>query len=257
MAIALMSRSQEQRTSGFAMLLLIAVFSGSVRADIEVNHRKDKVVLVDGTEVECLVLMETTTGVLIVEADPADEEKTCQRIIPLEKVSKVVHGKPDGRIAGFQTETKLAHKVVQGTGFRKEESSTSKDTAAPAGPAGSWAQSPAITLGNGLSAEGSTSTSALSSKELQDAYMSRFPALKDTASALLGPDGTTQLFDQAQKGDPLVRKQLENFLGLFVKPDAQPQASVEKTAPANRQVRIMPARIATPPADSKQTLPSQ
>jgi hypothetical protein len=222
-------------------MLLACVFSiFSVRADLEVNRRRDKVVLVDGTEIECLVLMETKSGVLIVEVDPKDKDKTAQRVIPIDTVAKVIHGKPDGTIAGFQTDKELAHKVVQGTGFRKEES-----VGRPKESLGEWGQTTSLGSGEKPVAHGNTPASALSVKELQDAYMARFPELKDAAAALVGPDRTTQLLDLAQKGDPLVRKQMENFLGLFVRSDAQPQATAapaEGTTPVVRPIKVKPGR---------------
>jgi hypothetical protein len=215
----------------------------SARADLQVNHRKDKVVLVDGTEIVCLVLMETKSGVLIVEADPKDKEKTRQRVISNDQVSKVIHGKPDGTIAGFQTEAELAHKVVQGTGFRKEESDEPKINTSVAG----WGQAQG-TSGEKPVVANNVPQSALSPKELQEAYMARFPGLKDASSALLGNERTTQLIEQALKGDPLVRKEMENFLGLFVKTETKPAAPEADTSitPSARPIKVKPVRPVAP-----------
>lgn len=232
---------QEFKLNGLATLFVLALaVNFSVRADLQVNHRQDKVVLLDGTEIVCLVLMETKTGVLIVEADPNNKDKTVQRILPLDKVSKVIHGKPDGTISGFQTEAELAHKVVQGSGFRKEDSGNVKDTGT------NWGERPIATTEGTTTPKSNVPASALSPKELQEAYLSRFPGLKDAAGALLGPERTLQLIEQGQKGDPLVRKQLEGLLGMFVKQEAQPAAGA---APA--PVPIVNKKRSMQPVENK------
>lgn len=107
-----------------AVFLALFVFisgSAELRADLEVNVRPDKIVLTDGSELACIVLMVTPQGALIVESDPDDPAKTRQRVVATAKIARVMLGEPNGTVAGLQTNTELARKVIQGSGFRKEE----------------------------------------------------------------------------------------------------------------------------------------
>src|SRR5207249_2593340 len=74
-------------------------------------------------------------------------------------------------------------------------------------------------------------TSKLSAQELRDAYLSRFPDLKVAIQGLLGNDRAVQVIDQAMKGDPLVRRQVEGFLNLVLSGGAQTSIA-ESIAPA-------------------------
>lgn len=219
-------------------------------ADLQVNLRKDTVTLNDGTEIECIVLMVTKKAVMVVEADPENKEKTRQRIIPRETVEKIEYGESDGSVAGFQTDTELARKVVQGIGFRNEEKAAKKEEK-PATPANPNAVQPlAMGKASKIATEGPAINAAVSkftARELTDAYFSRFPILKSSAQAMLGADRVPQLIEQAQKGDPLARRQVETFLKLCVQSDTSSlnekaqQATPSKSAKPPKPARKTPA----------------
>jgi hypothetical protein len=224
-------------------------FATPARADLQVNQRVDKVVLKDGTEIQCIVLMVTSKNVLIVEADDKDKEKKRQRIIPFEDVDHIDYGKSDGSTTGLETDAELAHKVIQGTGFRKEDTKKEKekkekdDKEKKKTPTGNQPLDTSK-IKNIAPEKLASSTGKLSAKDLSDAYMSRFPVLKGTAQTLIGLDRVPQLIDAAQKGDPLARKQVEGFLSLFLgadtsslaeKPDGNttaPQKPVKPSKPS-------------------------
>ena len=95
------------------------------------------------------------------------------------------------------------------------------------------------------------STGKLGARELAEAYLSRFPALKTAAKNLIGLDQTAQLMDQAQKGEPLMRKQVETFIRLVL--NSNSGALDEKEAAplpqAAQQVLLTPNKNpAAPPA---------
>jgi hypothetical protein len=246
------------------VVLLAAIFAAPIaHADLQVNVRTDVVVLKDGTKIECIVLMQTSRGVLIVEADPKDKDKTRQRMIPADEVQEVIAGEADGSVAGFQTDFELTHKVIQGTGFRKEDPKKDpKDVKNPKDPKNPVATTPQppknpldpadnpnaikvipdqVPLGPG---------SKFNSRELSDAYLSRFPMLKSAAQNLMGLERVPHLIEQAQKGDPLARRQVEGFLRLFLTDESQ---LTEKTT-ASTTPGVKPAkpgrtsRRAVPPA---------
>jgi hypothetical protein len=227
----------------FAVALSLLCLSAC--ADLEVNVRQDKVVLKDGTEIECIVLVVTSKGVLIVEPDPKEPEKTRQRIVPAEQVQKIVRGEPDGTVTGFQTEAELAHKVIQGTGFRKPEPSKPK-TAKPdtlAGPQVPVKIEPKSGKASLLTAgSAQASNSKLAARDLGDTYLSRFPVLKNAAQSLLGLERVAPLIESAQKGDPLARRQVESFLKLFLR-DA---SALNEKAAANTGQPVKPVKQPKP-----------
>ena len=208
----------------------------SVYADLQVNLRIDKVILKDGTEIECIVLMVTSKAVLIAETDPADPTKARQRVIPADTVEKIIRGEAVGEVTGFHTDKELLQKVIQGSGFRKEEAPAAKEQKGPLGPKANEAEKEGRGKHVARPTDAQPSTSKIGAKELADAYLSRFPALKTAAQNLIGLVQTPQLIEQAQKGDPLVRKQVVAFLLLVLNsnagmPDEKNAAPAAKTPP--------------------------
>lgn len=205
-----------RRWLSFCLLLAVCLPPLAVRADLEVNVRTDKVVLKDGTEIDCIVLAVTPRAVLIVEPDPKDPEKTRQRVIPSAQVEKIVRGDANGSTTGFQTQIERAQKVIQGVGYRREEA-TSKDEAK--GPQAPTSGDPVV-LGKAaklaVDAKSAKTTGQLNARDLTGAYLSRFPALKAAAQSLIGLDKLAPLMEQAQQGDALARKQVEGFLKLVL-----------------------------------------
>ena len=225
-------------------------------ADLEVNSRKDVIELTDGTEIVCVVLMVAAKGALIVETDPDDKEKTRQRLIPRDQIAKIKNGKAEGTISGFQTDGELAHKVIQGTGYRQEAKAKTPakgDVAKGPAPAGPLSLESAKIKKTESDVE--LAVTKLSPSDLRDAYLARFPELRPMTQGLLGNERATQLIDQAIKGDPLVRKQVEGFLNLVLA--GSNQAVPEPAAPApvraqkvqkKKKPGAAPADDATPPA---------
>lgn len=259
----------------FCAILLCLHFSAC--ADLQVQVRVDTVVLKDGTRIECIVLAVTSKGVLIVEADPDDEEATKQRIILSSDVAEVIRGEADGAVAGFQTEHEGARKVIQGTGYRKEEA---PEKTAKGGKAGKDAKTPKVaektpapaekpqprTLKAAIEPVAPGPVSKLSPKELSDAYATRFPELKQQAAALMGMDRANQILDLAQKGDVTARAQAENYMKLFMPPDTstlsenRPTASAAPTGSSRRRRSAVgatkPAPTLTPAPTPAPILPN-
>jgi hypothetical protein len=224
------AKSQELRAKSLVVLLCALCCFSPARADLEVNGRVDKVVLTDGTEIECVVLMVADSGALIVESDPKDKSARRQRLIPKNQIAKIIHGEVSGKIDGFQTDTEQCHKVVQGTGFRKEEPKSKVDKDNLKAPTTAISPEDLARLKLKKELAGPVPESKLTTQALRDAYLSRFPALKDTTQSLLGNDRAMQVLDQAVKGDPLVRRQVEGFLNLVLAQNSAP-AVAETTAP--------------------------
>jgi|GEM_PF-6689963 len=254
-------------------ILLCLQFSAC--ADLQVQVRKDTVKLKDGTEIQCIVLAVTAKGVLIVETDPEDEEATRQRIIPAADVAEILRGEAEGAVAGFQTEHELARKVIQGTGYRKEEAPSKSDKVAKGGKgkekepktpkvAEKTAPTPAEpsvprNLKPAVEAAAPGPVSKLSAKELSEAYAARFPELKLQAQALLGMDRATQILDMAQKGDVPARAEAESFMKLFMPPDTSTLSENKVVvAPTGTRRPRRPSALATPPkvAAPAPTLPN-
>ena len=95
-------------------LVILGLSLAGARADLEVNLRVDKVLLTDGSEIDCIVLMVTAKAVLIVESDPADPTKTRQRVIPANTVAKIIRGETVGEMTGFQTDKELVQESHPG-----------------------------------------------------------------------------------------------------------------------------------------------
>ena len=220
-------------SAGLAILAVL-MFSAPVRADLQVNLRRDKVELTDGTVVECIVLMQTERGVLIAVKDPDKEDGVIQKVIPAAKVKSVTRGKDAGEVKGFKTEEELARKVIQGSGYRKDDGDAPPP--APVDPTGPVAPvTPLLTDPKLKPAEPEkvVANSKLSPKDVANEYLSRFPDIRAAAQIFLGgSDRLPELFDRAQKGDKVVRDQLEEFLRLFL---SSVQPPVQSKAPPNKQ----------------------
>jgi len=232
--------------SRIAVLLILcaALWVSPAHADLEVNVRKDTVTLTDGTVIPCIILVVTEKAVLVVETDPEDSEVRRQRAIPRHVIKSIERGESDGATEGLQTESALARKVIAGTGFRDEEGPKTKEpkekktdkkdpndktvvtdkkpkqkpvAEGPVGPG----KNGIVFSGKAtkLTAEGVAGTIKGSPKDMADAYLQRFPALRDAAQSFLGADRLPQTFEQIQKGDGPVRAQAESFLGVFMGSD--------------------------------------
>lgn len=220
---------------------LATLFCAPAYSDVEVNVHKDKVLLVDGSEFECIIVGVTSKGILVVEVDEKDSEKTRQRFIETGQVKQIVSGKLDGSIADFQTNPELANKVISGSGTRKDKKDKEKvEPVPPAKPAPVPAPEPEtkppeksvkveppdtpITekapeksvpippLDTEARPESKPiAVSNLSAKELADSYMGAFPDLRVNAETFVGVDGVARALEEAQK-DPAMRAQVEEFL---------------------------------------------
>lgn len=225
--------------------LCAALSVAPAHADLEINLRQDTITLTDGTVIPCIILVITEKAVLVVETDPEDSEARRQRAIPRHVISKIERGEHDGATEGLQTESLLARKVISGTGFRDEESPKAKEpkaknddkkdpndkTATPVkkpketkpvatGPVGPG-KTGIVFSGKAtkLATEATAGTIKGSPKDMADAYLQRFPALRDAAQSFLGSERLPQAFEQIQKGDGPVRSQAESFLGVFMGSD--------------------------------------
>ena len=226
---------------------LLCLASFSVRADLEVNGRVDKIELTDGTVIECVVVMEAANGALILEGDPKDKAARRQRLIPKNQIVRIIHGEANGKIDGFQTDTEQCRKVVQGTGFRKEEPKSKVDKESIKAPTTAISADELARLKLKKDLNGPVPESKLTPQALRDAYVSRFPALKDMTQSLLGTDRAVQVLDQAEKGDPLVRRQVEGFLNLVLAQNSAP-AVAEAAAPPKPN-RVKPKKLRKDDAD--------
>ena len=202
-------------------LVLIALACTPASADLQVNLRRDTVELEDGTKLECLVLMETPRGLLVVVKDPEKPDGVFQKLIPAAQVKKVTRGPDEGQIKGLKTEAELARKVVQGSGYRKEGKDPSQlPPVAPTGPITTALppvqNQPAEPPAPGV--QPAPASSKLSPQQVADAYLSRYPALQEVAQTFLGgTERVAPLIQRARDGDATVREPLEGFLGLFLK----------------------------------------
>lgn len=245
------------------LILCAALWVAPLRADLEVNVRKDTITLTDGTVIPCLILVITEKAVLVVETDPEDSEVRRQRAIPRHVIKSIERGESDGATEGLQTESSLARKVIAGTGFRDEETPKSKEpkekktdkkdpndktTAVPdkkpktkpvpTGPIGP--DKGGITYGGNVTkipTQGAAGGIKGSPKDMADAYLQRFPALREAAQSYLGADRLPQTFDLIQKGDGPVRAQAESFLGVFMGSDSSAIGQTINLGGAGIQVR--------------------
>ncbi len=237
------------RAADLFVLLLAFLLCGAARADLEVNDRTDTVELVDGTIIDCVVLMVADKGALIVEGDAKDKEHRRQRLIPKDQIAHITHGKAKGSISGYQTDTELARKVIQGNGYRQELKTKprSDEVKGPQGPVGpiSLESAKLTDEDKGIPVP----STKLTAQELRDSYFSRFPELKTSTQGLLGNDRAGQVLDQAMKGDPLVRRQVEGFLSLVLSGATQASSAEAVTPVKNAKPPKKPRKEGdTPPA---------
>lgn len=189
------------------LLELLAVPAG---ADVQVGNRKDTVVLKDGTRIECIVVMSTPRGLLVIIQNPEKEDETHQEFIPADTVKEVIRGQADAQdtMKGFKTETVETQKIVQGEGYRKAASSKKKKKGAETGPilptgkigpAEPLVETGLKTVPVGLQPLANTK---LSPKEIVDAYMQRFPELDQATEYFLGGNAKAEaLIKKATTGD--------------------------------------------------------
>lgn len=229
--------------TAFFFVVILCAFQSRIHADLEVNVRQDKLVLTDGTEIPCLILAITDRAVLIVEADPNDPESRKQRAVPRRVIQRIVRGENEGVTEGLMTEEAQGKKVIAGVGFREEETPKSREpktkddkdgkggtekVAAKASKKEPKAPKPDGPVGPGkagivfagkatkLTTEGVAGTIKGAPKEMADAYLQRFPALREASQSFLGADRLPQAFEQIQKGDGQARTQAESFLRVFM-----------------------------------------
>lgn len=243
------------RLAGVALGLWIGLAgSGTAHADFHVNVRRDKVELQDGTTLECQVLMETQRGVLVVVKDPENEKSVCQKLIPAGKVKKITRGLDEGQIKGIKTDPELARKVVQGSGYRKEADLAPKPPVNPTGPVTPAQPYAPPAVNPPPPGPQPVSNSKLSPQDVAEAYLSRYPALREAAELFLG--GSTQvapLFQRAKEGDATVREPLEGFLNLFLKSrGATPPTDRDPRAPPKP---VPPSKLTKPPPPAPQKPP--
>ena len=240
------------------------LLAGTALAYLQVNVRRDVVELQDGTKVECIVLVETKRGVLVVVKDPDKAEGVVQKLIPAADVKKITSGSDEGQIKGLKTEAELARKVVQGSGYRKEgKDPTLLPPVAPTGPI-TPALAP-VTNATGEQPAANTpskpAASKLTPQQVAGAYFSRFPTLQMAVETFVGgTDMVAPLIQQARDGDITAREPLEGFLGLFLlskppAPERQP-GTRSKPAPGTISKPAPPPQTTTPPQQSPPILPN-
>ncbi|MBI3829613.1 MAG: hypothetical protein HY291_08855 [Planctomycetes bacterium] len=216
-----------------ALLTLAAVLAVPVHADLQVNLRKDKVELTDGTVIECIVLMETDKSVMIAVKDPDKEDGVIQRVIPSGKVKKITRGPDEGKIKGLKTDAEMASKVIQGSGYRANDHDEDKPPEInPTGPV--EAVQPVTPVKTTDNTPKPLANSKLSPKDIANEYLSRFPDLREAAQVFMGgSDRVGELFQNAQQNDPVLRQQLDGFLTLFLKSIEPPEKASGKQAKPN------------------------
>lgn len=249
------------RIAVVALIVCATFWAAPLRADLEVNVRKDTVTLTDGTIIPCIILVVTEKAVLVVETDPEDSEVRRQRAIPRHVIKSFERGESDGATEGLLTESALARKVIAGTGFRdeetpkakepKEKKTDKKDTndktattekkpkkTVPEGPVGPGKKDIVFSgKATKLTAEGVAGAIKGSPRDMADAYLQRFPALREAAQSFLGADRLPQTFEQIQKGDGPVRAQAESFLGVFMGSDTSAIGQTINLGGAGGQIR--------------------
>lgn len=216
-----------------AVLLAGALIATPVHADLQVNLRRDKVELTDGTVVECIVLMQTPRGVLIAVKDPNKEDGVIQKIIPANKVKNVVRGEDEGQMKGLKTEEELARKVIQGSGYRKDGTEEAPQPINPTGPI--EAVQPVAPSKTASNDPQPIANSKLSPQDVAHEYLSRFPDMREASLVFLGgSDRVGELFQRAQKDDANLREQLDGFLNLFLKSVQPPEKTIGKRPVGNK-----------------------
>lgn len=201
-----------------AVLAITAAFLASpVHADLQVNLRKDKVELTDGTVIECIVLIETEKNIMIAVKDPDKEDGVIQKVIAIGKIKKITRGPDEGKIKGLKTNAEMASKVIQGSGYRSNDRDEDRPPEInPTGPV--EAVKPVTPVKTTDTTPKPVANSKLSPKDVANEYLSRFPDLREAAQVFMGgSDRVGELFQNAQQNDPVLRQQLDGFLTLFLK----------------------------------------
>lgn len=250
---------QYLRQSGIARaalcLALCVALAGPAHADLQVNLRRDKVELTDGTVIECIVLMQTERVVLVAIKNPDKEDGMLQKIIPIAQVKKITKGPDEGQVKGLKTDTELARKVIQGSGFRKDDKdSENTGPAMPTGPV--QAVQPLVPAPRPVdNTPKPVANSKRSPTEVANEYMARFPDLRAAAQVFLGgADKLPEYFQRAQKDDVLLREQLGGTLNLFlqsIQPPEQASGKQQTKQPAQPKPPTAkpPPPKPVPPAD--------
>jgi len=228
------------------LCFILFFFWGPVYADMQAFVGQDTVELVDGTRIECLVVMESPRGLLIIRSDPEKgEDGHRQEFIPASQVKSVTRGVRLGETKAFPTDNELAQKVIQGSGTKTPATSKPVTPLLPTGPIAP-ATPPVTQKGPAPMPAPAPAKGALASKDLASAYLQRFPALEDAVGQLLG--GRSQLVEAMDKAlaDPAARLEAERMLDLFFqasRPEAVPAKSEKPAAvkPAPQTAKPAPA----------------
>ncbi len=233
--------------------------------DLQVNERKDIVILTDGTKIECNVVMVTSRGALVIikeqkkateenAENEGPEETAKQVLIPIHKIKKIIRGRDKGRTKGFQTDVEQARKVVKGTGFRKKKKA--EEVITPDLPTGPIKKAelllPSKVLKPGINQP--VKNSVQTPKKLADAYLSRFPDIKNLAQTYLGnSSAVVQIFTKAQKGDPILHEQLKGVLDILLQdsPPKSGQGQVSAQPPLPKRPKAQKSPSTTPPPQPK------
>jgi hypothetical protein len=242
-----------KRHDRFLLSCLLGLFlSAPLHADMQAFVGQDVVELTDGTRIECLVVMESTRGVLVIRPDPEKGEGAHrQQFIPASQIKSVTRGVRQGETKAFQTDTELARKVIQGSGLRPDDKAKPAQPVTPTGPIAPVTPpvaqkpgprpTPTPPLGQGKG--------TLPSKDLIEAYLQRFPALQEAADQLLG--GQTQLAEGLEKAlaEPATRQEAERMLELFFQTTRTEATPVKTERPGS--VKPAPQLVKPAPAAAK------
>ena len=234
-----------------SILLCFSMAVLPLHADLLLNQRRDKIELDDGTVVECIIIMETPTGVLVLLPEKTEGQGAGQKIIPRARIKNITKGTDEGRMQGFQTETDTARKVIQGTGFRDTLKAKDNAPATPGGPIGPIAPivQPAGT-GTGIPVPAAyAKPMKLSPSEVVKEYLARYPELKQSGGWLLNdPSRASQWLDKAITSSPEVRARVEDLLNRLNQSQAETLTQGPMVAPGapSRGGRATPARGGLP-----------
>ena len=235
--------------------LVLAVIAGTFcHADIEINARHDTVVLEDGTEIQCYILMMSPSGIVIVETDPMNPEKRTQRTIGRSAIKNIVIGERSLRTEELLTDTEYARKVILGSGTRKDDQADKADDKKTDGKKKGVAASKkskskkkdadepeartAITTGaedkgvakvegaaNGATppAPGTTVPgvavvvpAVIPTKDVLDVYLSRYPDLQTPALDIIGAARVQEWVDAARSGNQGAKQPFDAQLNAYL-----------------------------------------
>ncbi len=228
------------------MIALLLALNPAAYADVEVNVRQDTITLNDGTEVVCLILMMSPTGVVIVEGDPKDLEKKTQRTIARNTIRNMVIGERSVRTEELFTDIEFAHKVVLRKA-RKEDAAdaenggggkASKRTTKAVGKKKETAEPVAVTPQTettkpaAANPEGGAKPPApgtvvpeapvvlppesLPPKELLDIYIGRYPGLESSVLDVVSVERLQEWLQHVKDGNVGARQPIEGLLNAYV-----------------------------------------